>query len=405
MASETEDLRPALRALPGAQRLLDGLAGEPGVYVVGGAVRDLLLGTEPRELDLVVEGDATAVARRAASRLGGRVVVHERFGTATVTAPGRSFDLAGARRERYPRPGALPDVELGATIEDDLARRDFTVNAMAVRLADGALVAWPGALDDLRARVLRVLHDRSFVDDPTRLLRLVRYAARLGFEIEPGTRALAAAATVTTVTVPRLGAELRLLAREPQPAAVLLLDDLGLGRAVVHDAFAVDGAVVERALALCPEDGRPDLAALAAGCLDVPVGELSLRLDALAVPAGDREAIVEAAGSARGLADALADPAVETPSSLWALLRRAHVETIALAGALADPAGVAAARRWLDEVRHVRLAITGDDLVAAGISGPAVGAGLEAALAARLDGVAAGADEQLAVALRAARGR
>src|SRR6185503_10168208 len=111
------------------------LDGEDAVYVVGGAVRDLLLGREPRELDFVVEGDALAVARR----LGGRVIAHERFGTATVSVPGATFDLASARRERYERPGALPEVELGASLAADLARRDFTVNAIAAHLADGEL--------------------------------------------------------------------------------------------------------------------------------------------------------------------------------------------------------------------------------------------------------------------------
>src|SRR5215218_9533185 len=158
------------------------LEGEEAVYVVGGAVRDVLLGRTPHELDFVVEGDAVAVARRAAETLGGRVIVHDRFGTATVEAPEAVFDLAGARRERYSRPGALPDVELGATLREDLERRDFTVNAIALHLSDGALVAYPGAREDLGARVLRVLHDRSFLDDPTRLLRLARYAARLEFE-------------------------------------------------------------------------------------------------------------------------------------------------------------------------------------------------------------------------------
>src|SRR5215208_2565603 len=136
---------------------LAALEGERGVWVVGGAVRDLLLGLEPRELDLVVEGDAVPVARRAAARLGGDVVAHERFGTATVRGAGVAFDLAGARRETYAQPGALPDVELGAALEDDLARRDFTVNTLALRLLDGALRGWPGAEDDLRARILRVL--------------------------------------------------------------------------------------------------------------------------------------------------------------------------------------------------------------------------------------------------------
>src|SRR5687767_4036534 len=117
------------------------LDGEEAVYVVGGAVRDLLLGRTPHELDFVVEGDAVEVARRAARRIGGRVVVHDRFGTATVEGPDTVFDLAGARRERYQRPGALPEVELGASLGDDLARRDFTVNAIAMHLMDGELAA------------------------------------------------------------------------------------------------------------------------------------------------------------------------------------------------------------------------------------------------------------------------
>ena len=160
------------------------------MHVVGGAVRDALLGRVPRELDLVVEGDAVAVARRAAERVGGTLTVHERFGTATVRTGEFAFDLATARRERYPRPGALPEVELGATIAEDLARRDFSVNAMAVSLRDGARTDWPGAREDLDHGVLRVLHDRSFADDPTRMLRLVRYAARLGFAPDPRTAAL-----------------------------------------------------------------------------------------------------------------------------------------------------------------------------------------------------------------------
>ena len=126
-----------LRAAPGADSCSRPWPGEPGVHVVGGAVRDALLGKVPRELDLVVEGDAVPVAHRAAERVGGTLTVHERFGTATVRTDGFAFDLASARRERYPRPGALPEVELGATIADDLARRDFTVNAMAVAVLDG----------------------------------------------------------------------------------------------------------------------------------------------------------------------------------------------------------------------------------------------------------------------------
>jgi tRNA nucleotidyltransferase (CCA-adding enzyme) len=249
-----------LRAAPGADVVLAAVAGEPGVHVVGGAVRDALRGQVPRELDLVVEGDAVAVARRAAERVGGKLTAHERFGTATITADGFSFDLASSRRERYPRPGALPEVELGATLSEDLARRDFTVNAIAVSLADGALTAWPGAREDLDAGVLRILHDRSFIDDPTRMLRLVRYAARLDFAPDPATEALIDPALFATVTGDRLGNELRLLLNEPR-TALQLLERYGLGRALLGDGFRVTW-LAERA--------GTGLQALAACCTQVP---------------------------------------------------------------------------------------------------------------------------------------
>src|SRR5919106_1383939 len=250
----------------GSPPAVAALDGEDAVYVVGGAVRDVLLGLTPHELDFVVEGDAVAVARRAAARTGGDVVVHDRFGTATVTAPEATFDLAGARRERYERPGALPEVELGATLREDLERRDFTVNAIALHLTDGELTWLLGAEEDLRAGRLRVLHEGSFRDDPTRLLRLARYSARLGFEPEERTDRLAAEAiaggALATVTGSRLGAELRLLLREPQPAALLALERNGLGRALL-ERFSIDPELVERAIALTPADARAYLVALA----------------------------------------------------------------------------------------------------------------------------------------------
>ena len=216
----------------------------------------------------MVEGDALPVARRAAERLGGTVVEHPRFGTATVRVGDVVFDLAGAREERYERPGALPEVTVGATLADDLARRDFTVNAIALRLAGGELTHVPGALDDLRDGRLRVLHDDSFADDPTRLLRLARYAARLGFAADPHTDRLAARAAadgaLATVSGERLGAELRLLLREPQPAALAALARHGVGRALLGPAFAADPALIRAALEERPADARPDLVALAA---------------------------------------------------------------------------------------------------------------------------------------------
>ena len=232
------------------------------------------------DLDLVIEGDAVEAARRLGAALDGELTVHDRFGTATVEAGGHVYDLATARAESYARPGALPDVRPG-TLEQDLLRRDFTVNAIARRARRAGRVA-PHALEDLDARVLRVLHERSFLDDPTRLLRLVRYATRLGFAVEAGTAALASAAiaggALATVTPTRVGGELRLLLREPS-ALDALAWVAGSGRCVPGMAF--DRELAERASALLPADGRGDLLLLACACRSVDSAALAAWLDAL----------------------------------------------------------------------------------------------------------------------------
>jgi tRNA nucleotidyltransferase (CCA-adding enzyme) len=390
------DLLQRLQEAPGAELVLGAVGDEPGVHAVGGAVRDALLDRVPRELDLVVEGDALAVARRAAARVGGTLTLHERFGTATVQADGYTFDLAAARRERYAHPGALPEVELGATLDEDLARRDFTVNAIAVRLADGALTAFPGARDDLTAGLLRVLHARSFADDPTRMLRLARYAARLGFAPEPGTEALVDADLLADVSGDRAGSELRLALHEPLPAALLAIERHGLGRALLGDGFRVPADVVAAARRATPPGAHAELVALAACCTEIVPGALAARLDALGFRARERELVTAAAASAARLTAALAG--ARTDADLWRVLHREPAEAAALVAAAEGPAAEAA-RRWLAQVRGRRLAISGDDLVAAGLRGPAVGAALEAATLAMLDGGAPDREAQLAVAL------
>jgi tRNA nucleotidyltransferase (CCA-adding enzyme) len=394
-----------VQALPAARPLISRLPEAPAAYLVGGAVRDLLLGGTPFDLDLVVDGDTAPLT----AALGGEVREHDRFGTATVVLDGFSYDIARARRETYARPGALPVVE-PAPLDDDLRRRDFTVNAIAIPLSGeraGELTAAPDALEDLAAHRLRVLHDGSFIDDPTRLFRLVRYASRLGFEIEPHTRALAegaiAAGALDTVSGPRIGAELRLLAGEPDPVRALsALADLGLDVAV-HSAFGLAGeneTLARRALTLLPDDGRPDRLALSVAARGVPATDLSALLDALAFEAEDRDAILLAATRGVDLARALS--VARAPSAIAASAAGAPTEVVALAGALGaeEPA-----RAWLDVLRHVRLSIDGRDLLAAGVAeGPAIGHGLRAALAAKLDGRADGREQELAVALAAAGG-
>lgn len=457
-----------LCALPGGELLLSLASDREDVELVGGAVRDLLLGSTPREIDVALDGSPSSfphaaalfardlaerieLAQPAGSAERCEVSIHERFGTAALRWSAGRVDVAARRRESYAHPGALPDVRPGSPAED-LLRRDFAVNAIALALSGeqrGSLRAVDGALDDLRAGRLRVLHERSFVDDPTRLLRLARYAARLGFQIDAGTRRLAreavAQGALQTVSGARIGAELRLAAAEGEPgAAFAQLAALGaLG--AIDPRLEVDERLLGDALALLPPDGRRDLLALASTMIPVarelplpaaasralepeeadgaqdgadgqewvdlpgeppdPRDELLELLERWEYPGGDRRAVVESAMYASFLASEM--PLADSPSQLWELLDGTAVEAVALAGALGgrrgDGAARAAARSWIDQVRHVRLQITGDDLLDAGLSpGPEIGARLEEVLYLRLDGmIELGRDAELRAALEA----
>ncbi len=386
-----EQAEDALRELPGGARALDAVAATPGAWVVGGAVRDALLGRTPGELDVVLapgeRGGASAALEAFATAAGTELRTAEpRFGTASLTTPeGLVLDLVLAREERYPRPGALPEVapaDLGA----DLARRDVTVNTIALRPGAG-LRAVPGALEDLDAGVLRVLHPASFTDDPTRLWRVARYGARLGFTPDAATAALAAAADPTTASGPRHGNELRRTLAEPDPVRALAATR-ELAPALFPPGFAPRDAGDALAL-LPPGEGRPGLVVLARACAGVDAATLVAWLDALGFTSGERDVV--AAGSRAAVLHPLRTAA--EPAAIGRAARGVPVEVVALAGG-------PGARRWLEELRHLRLAIDGADLLAAGVApGPAIGAGLQRALDALLNGDAPTRAEQLGVAL------
>jgi len=372
----------ALRADPCGAHLLSAVAPGDGVHLVGGAVRDLLLERPWRVIDLVVEDDVEA----AAARLGDVSSAYERFGTLEVRSGECVYELVRARAESYARPGALPDVRPG-TLADDLRRRDVTVNAILLRF-DGTLEHVPGALDDLRAGVLRVLHDGSFVDDPTRVWRVARFAARLGFEVEPHTRALAARADPSTVSGDRLGAELRLALAEPDPLAALRVVR-ELNPAYLPAGFDTSPRALGPALGLLPDGGRRDLLTLAACTAGMDTGALLAWLDDMGFVAADRDLVAAASRYSTG------EPlrAAGTNAEVARAARGAPDEAVALAGG-------ENARRWLHDLRAVRLEINGDDLLAAGIpEGPEIGARLERALDRKLDGEVAGREQELAAAL------
>jgi tRNA nucleotidyltransferase (CCA-adding enzyme) len=370
-------LRERVSTLGGLDRIRDAAGGLP-TYLVGGAVRDLLLGRERADLDVVVEGDAAALA----GRLGGNTVSHERFGTAKMTLDGVELDLASARAESYARPGALPEVRL-AGLEQDLARRDFTINAMAVPLhREPELIDPHGGREDLERGIIRVLHPCSFVDDPTRALRAARYAARFGFGVDPDTERLAREADLSTVSEDRAEAELVRLSAEPEARnGFELLDAWGLVTLPERSGELIDA--VADLLQRPPWAGVADRA--------------------LAVHAAATGRAPGAAGRLRDLlasARELASASPGRPSEAVELARGRGGIELALARAL----GAEWLDRYVSEWRDVGLEITGEDLLAAGVAqGPALGRGLDVALRRKLDGEISGRDEELRAALDAAR--
>jgi tRNA nucleotidyltransferase (CCA-adding enzyme) len=419
-----------LSGLPGGPELLVQARRRQDVALVGGAVRDLLLGHWPKELDVTVARDSEGLAQALAQAISPseraygqpvEQVAHGRFGTASVAWEYGRIDIAERRAESYPAPGALPEVRPG-TFEEDLRRRDFTVNAISLPLrgreAQG-LIAVEHALADLRAGRLRVLHQLSFRDDPTRLLRLARYAARLGFEVEPLTLRLAREAAgggaLQTVSRDRVAAELALAAAEPDPIGTFAqLDALGvLAGLALPSPF--DRELAEAAGALLAGSGSPGILALAVAFhprepAPPALSAAETSIEELTGDAATRARVREAALGCFALAPVLASwGAAARPSQLRLLLGDTRPELVAMTGALAartNPDAEQAATRWLAELRHVRLEIDGRDLLAAGIpQGPEVGERLRAALDRKLDGEldGAGREVELRSALEAER--
>lgn len=408
----SQHLRVQGRLQPHVRRQLERL-GEVGdtlgvpVYLVGGPVRDLLLGRPLLDIDIAIEGDAGAFASELAAP-GADIAAHPEFNSATLTCPdGVRIDIAGTRSETYAHPGALPTVS-PADITEDLRRRDFTVNAMALALSGPdrrGLIDPHCGYEHLRAGRLAVLHARSFVDDPTRILRAARFAARMCLRSEPSSerwlREAIAGGALSTVSSERLLTELRYLLVEPTAAEALrLLGDWGglepLGlpdprpRADVLRALLIAGrrlsvrgtdALVPATLAVLPEPPR-----------------VADWVSTWPLTAQERVDAQQAAAMVLEAPAALFSTGVKS-STLYLVLK-----SVASAGLMAAWAAHGAPvraniERYARQLAHMRSDICGDDLIRAGFeAGPAFKSALGAALAAKLDG---GADpaEQLRVAL------
>ncbi|HEX6680259.1 MAG TPA: CBS domain-containing protein [Gaiellaceae bacterium] len=379
-----------------------------GVYLVGGTVRDILLGERSFDVDIAVEGDAIALAQALADALGGRVRAHEKFGTAVVVyGDGERVDVVTARTEFYDAPAALPAVE-HASIREDLFRRDFTINAMAVSLKGddyGRLVDPFGGRADLDAGRIRVLHNLSFIDDPTRIFRAIRYENRYGFRMDDHTASLARGTVemglVGDLSSARLRDELVALLEEGKVEhSILRLAELGADKAI-HPHLAADRDAVAllarlRALARQYEVDVPawrlGLIALAR---KLPPDEVYGWLQRLKVRRRDAEQIAAAVTVGPRLVERLRDRDVE-PAEVVALADRYAPDAPLYALALED---LDPLHEYFRGLRDVRLEVTGNDLAELGLGeSPRVGEILAELRRRKLNGELDGRDSELAAA-------
>ena len=379
-----------------------------GVYLVGGTVRDILLGEQSFDVDIAVEGDAIAFAYALARALRGRATPHQKFGTAIVSyGDDERIDVVTTRTEFYDAPGALPTVER-AGLREDLFRRDFTINAMAASLTAsdlGRLVDPFGGRADLEARVLRVLHNLSFIDDPTRIFRGIRYEARYGFRFDEHSARLVRACIemglVGDLSSARLRDELVALLEDPGAVEeIRRLGALGADRAIHPHLRGDDVAagLFARAVALRDELGvdvptwRIGIAALAH---ELTSDEAYDWLERLKVRRRDVERIVGAVTVAPRIVERLRAEELD-PSQVVAIADAFAPDAPLLALAREDRPEL---RDYFLRLREVRLEIGGADLIAMGIAeSPRIGDILGELRRRKLNGELAGRDAELAAA-------
>jgi len=400
--SALTELAPVFEAVAAASEPYDG------VYLVGGTVRDILLGEPNFDVDIAVEGDAIGLARSVADALGGRVRAHSKFGTAVVVyGDAQRIDVVTARTEFYDAPAALPSVE-HATIREDLFRRDFTINAMAVSLKGedfGRLVDPFHGRRDLEAKTIRVLHNLSFIDDPTRIFRAIRYESRYGFRLDEHSQRLARGTIemglVGDLSSARLRDELIALLEEGDAgASILRLAELGAGSAI-HPHLAADEEAVEllERLRKLNERYRTGVPAwrLAFETLArrMPPDEIYDWLQRLKVQRRDAERIAWAVTVGPRLVERLRGDTPE-PAEIVALAEPYAPDAPLFALALADPEPL---HEYFERLRDVRLEVSGADLAKLGVvESPQVGEILAELRRRKLNGQLDGRESELAAA-------
>ena len=361
-------------------------------YLVGGAVRDALLGLPVGDMDIVVVGLTPDFARHAARALNARIAKRSQFNTFALDIDGRRIDIAMARQETYTRPGALPAVSPG-TMEHDLARRDFTINAMAASVNAGSFGELLDPMDgwgDLRRRLVRIMHDAGFQDDATRILRAARYAARLGFSLEAETERMLRCdvAYLDAISPARLRHEfMRVLQEGRAVTALEMLHRLGALQAV-HPALMLDARTLA-ALGRAAEYDNTDKPALLLSILayGMTTDDKDAFIRRLRLPSHLARLVRDTELAKSAVQD---DPSIGefSRSVIYARLRPLD-EAAILGCAIREHNSIAAQRLtlFLNELRYTKPILTGNDLLALGVpQGPGIGTLLHELQTARLDG-------------------
>ncbi len=389
-------------------RQIGSLSKEHGYnsYLVGGFVRDLLLGAGNFDIDIVVEKDAIGLARIFADRTNGSLVKYEKFKTAKVILKDKSkIDFATAREEHYEYPAALPTVEFG-TIKQDLFRRDFTINAMAVMLNKenfGELLDFFGGLRDLRKRQLRALHTLSFIDDPTRIFRAVRFEQRYSFKIEPYTEGLIRNAIefemFERISKQRLREELILILSEPNPIkAIMRMADLNELR-FIHHSITFNNKMIKlldstkKTIAWFenfPKKREIDswLVYFMALVDNLTKKELDEVLDKFVFRKGDSRRLISSKTSLVRLTNILTRQKEPSSSMVFRALEDLSYETITyvIAKTNLNKRVLSRVERFLDEYNGTKLKVSGSDLKKLGIKpGPEYAKILKKILYVKLD--------------------
>ena len=372
------------------------------LYLVGGVVRDLMLGRANLDLDLVVEGNAIELAQQLKQSVKGKITTHARFNTAKLQWDNWSVDLTTARTETYEKPGALPTITPGS-IDQDLGRRDFTINAMALGLNPG-LYGQPidplGGRDDLKSKLIRVLHEKSFIDDATRIWRGLRYEQRFDFHLEKKTLGLLKRDIdmLKTISADRTRYEVECILKEPYPEKVFRrADELGV-LPHLHPSLKGDGWLAEKY-----EQARklsapaPPEAGLYLALLAYPLAkdETERFISRLRLPKALAQILLDTA-SLKSKMRLLATPGL-SPSGIFRLLE-AYSSPAMVANSIAteSPAASQNIHLYLTRLKYIEISLTGDDLIKMGVTtGPEIREIMERLQKARLDGEIASREDEV----------